>query len=713
MRYTQDYADLIARYLEKKYHGYQPDAVYVSDDNALSFALSHLTRVFPKTPIFFSGVNNYKIKSKIDNRWVTGVFERKEIVPNLDLLKKISSDMQEIVIIGDASQTYQAIEHDIQEILKGYSSLKTTSISNGQITEILKQLRAINPRYIFMTTLGAITDENGRTLTLDRTINRIVKSGEFIVFSMEDAYLFPGVLGGYVTSGPSQGNSAGELLIRHLNGEPILSLPPIEISPNEYIFDDAELARTGLELPPSVNEVAIRLNLQPTFYDKNRWLIIMSLYVLGGLATIFLLAAVYTNLKATRQLAIREAESHDEILRLNNSLVEIVKSPALTQADIKAFIAQITELVSAAIGVDRVSIWTLEDQGSAIDCIDLWESSGNVHSSGAKLKDAECPSYFQALMTKRTLVFDDVYASEQTQELADEYLPSLGISSMLDAPFFIKGKIAGVLCMEHIGPQRKWTIAEQGFAISITDLISLGFEIETRQQTEDLLMQSKGEAEKANITKSEFLANMSHELRTPLNSIIGFSQMLQSEIFGSLGNEKNKEYAQTIHEAGNHLLGIIGDILDLSKIEAGEEILFEEHVDLRHIISGCMDIMSDRAATKQLSFRANIPDNMPLLHADRLKIMQILLNLLSNAVKFTPAEGEVEVEAVINEQGSSLLKVRDTGIGIRPEDQEKILEPFSQIGEAYTRSHDGTGLGLALVKSLWTCPALVPPQVLI
>lgn len=229
--------------------------------------------------------------------------------------------------------------------------------------------------------------------------------------------------------------------------------------------------------------------------------------------------------------------------------------------------------------------------------------------------------------------------------------------------------------------------------------IELTAEVTKRQLTELALIEAKSVAEKANLAKSEFLANMSHELRTPLNSIIGFSQMLEAETFGPLGSDQNKEYIEIIHNSGEHLHRIIGDILDLSKIEAGEEVLSEDKVDVGEVVEECLEMVSDRAARKRLEFPAKVEADLPYLQADRLKVKQILLNLLSNAIKFTPEDGRVKTKLFLNDYGSIVIKIIDTGAGIAPEDLKKVMEPFGQAGDTYTRSHEGSGLGLALVKS--------------
>ena len=231
-------------------------------------------------------------------------------------------------------------------------------------------------------------------------------------------------------------------------------------------------------------------------------------------------------------------------------------------------------------------------------------------------------------------------------------------------------------------------------------ILLLFYALRKRSRAEKNMREARDEAHRANKAKSDFLANMSHELRTPLNSIIGFSHMLQTEVFGTLGSEKNKEYAKIINSSGDHLHRIIGDILDMSKIEAGEENLYEETFDIDEVIHECIDMVSDHAARKDLIIFATVLPDAPLLHADRLKVKQVLLNLLTNAIKFTPDPGEIIIEALRGREGSLLFKVIDTGVGISAKDLKSVLDPFVQTGDTYTRSHEGSGLGLALVQLL-------------
>lgn len=208
-------------------------------------------------------------------------------------------------------------------------------------------------------------------------------------------------------------------------------------------------------------------------------------------------------------------------------------------------------------------------------------------------------------------------------------------------------------------------------------------------------------AESANRAKSAFLANMSHELRTPLNAIIGFSGMIMKNLQGSGRNDsKHLEYTQDINDSGKHLLGVINDILDLVKIEAGKLDLHEEVVDSEQAIRYCLKLVGDQALANDLVLKHHVPEGLPGVWGDELKLKQILINLLSNAIKFTPAGGTVSLDASVAADGGFAIKVSDTGIGIAPEDTSKALIPFQQLDGTASRSYEGIGLGLPLSKAL-------------
>lgn len=211
---------------------------------------------------------------------------------------------------------------------------------------------------------------------------------------------------------------------------------------------------------------------------------------------------------------------------------------------------------------------------------------------------------------------------------------------------------------------------------------------------------ARREAERANRAKSQFLAQMSHELRTPLNAVIGFSEILLSETFGPLGNPRYLEYATDIRDSGAHLLSLINDILDLSRIESGQMALAEEAVDIGAAIAQALRMIAPRAQKAGVRLSCDIADGLPFLLGDQRAMLQMLLNLLGNAVKFTPESGEAATTAMLLPDGGIGIMVADTGTGIPEEELERVLEPFERADSAAVRTTEGTGLGLPIVKRL-------------
>jgi two-component system, cell cycle sensor histidine kinase PleC len=250
--------------------------------------------------------------------------------------------------------------------------------------------------------------------------------------------------------------------------------------------------------------------------------------------------------------------------------------------------------------------------------------------------------------------------------------------------------------------QDKLMDSERRLMATIQDLsIARRLEEERGRQLEELNLKYMNEterAEAANRAKSQFLANMSHELRTPLNAIIGFSELISSNLFGPLGSPRYDEYIGDIHSSGKHLLGVINDILDMSKIEAGQFVMESEEIDLCPLISETVRVIALQASEKSITVETTIADSIRLF-ADRRAIKQIAINLLSNAVKFTGEGGRIVVRAR-KVSGAVMLTIEDNGCGIPKHALSKLCRPFEQVQNEYTRSHAGSGLGLAISRSL-------------
>ena len=222
---------------------------------------------------------------------------------------------------------------------------------------------------------------------------------------------------------------------------------------------------------------------------------------------------------------------------------------------------------------------------------------------------------------------------------------------------------------------------------------------EIRTKNERLEVALK-EAEAAVHAKSEFLANVSHELRTPLNAIIGFTEIMEREMYGPLGHDRYKDYAENVLQSGRHLLAIINDLLDMAKVEAGKLDLNERTIEVGGLVESCLSLMRDRIKQQGLELVLRLPSGGPLLWADERLVKQMLINLLANAVKFTPEGGTITLKGEVTPLRGYDLSVADTGIGIAEDDLATVLAPFGQVESAMNRSHAGTGLGLPLVNAM-------------
>jgi len=260
-------------------------------------------------------------------------------------------------------------------------------------------------------------------------------------------------------------------------------------------------------------------------------------------------------------------------------------------------------------------------------------------------------------------------------------LASMAVGVHVYFVFLAKGLNATAIQMLRFRAQKDSLIAELEQAKSISD-------------------EARRRAEEANIAKSRFLATMSHELRTPLNAILGFSEVMHAEIMGPMENKLYKEYAHNIHRSGSHLLHLINDILDLSRIEAGRYELNEAAIRLIDVVDDCHRLLKLRLEGKALRIIESFDESLPPIWADERAIRQVVLNLLSNALKFTPSGGDLTLTVARSPRGGQLIAVRDTGPGIPKDEIPKVMQAFGQGSLAHKTAEGGTGLGLPIVKNL-------------
>jgi two-component system cell cycle sensor histidine kinase PleC len=392
------------------------------------------------------------------------------------------------------------------------------------------------------------------------------------------------------------------------------------------------------------------------------------------------------------QLADATTRSIDRAFRMRHAAgewvwlrarCELVRQPGEAAAHVIGIAIDVTEQINLAEKTAAADMRLRDAIESISEAFVVWDADNRL---------VLCNSKFQTL---HGLADDAVKAGSQ---LEDGRWLHISERRTKDGGFVSVGTDITPL-KRH---EEKLLESERRLMATVADLRSSQHALE--RQTEQLAYlaekyaEQKDRAQEANQAKSEFLANMSHELRTPLNAIIGFSEIMESGMFGPLGTGKYHEYCRDIRDSGNYLLDVINDILDMSKIEAGRTTLDFQDVDLAQIIADAVRIVAARAAEKRLEVKLEVAPAIRL-KADRRALKQVALNLLSNAVKFTPEGGRVTVRAR-TVAGVATLAIEDTGIGIPKAALKNLGRPFEQVESQLTKSHKGSGLGLAIAKSL-------------
>ena len=395
-------------------------------------------------------------------------------------------------------------------------------------------------------------------------------------------------------------------------------------------------------------------------------------------------------------------------------LLELNKNEIFDSGNFKESIALIAEASTKGLSCSRGSVWFYNDNRDELILHDLYESNTDKHTYEFKLKASQFPNYFKSLQEDKAILADNAHSHPATKEFSESYLTPLGINSMLDSPIRYNGELIGVLCNEHIGEKRHWTLEEENFSSALSDLISRSMaardkaaykeELERHNQeleeiikerTEEYLA-AKEAAEAANNSKSIFLANMSHEIRTPMNAILGFTELLKNKV----ENDLQKYWIDLIQKSGNSLLYLINDILDISKIEAGKLRISPSYLNLPSLIDEVTEFLRYEAEKKSLKLivENNLTEEYDF-YLDEFRLRQVLINLVNNAIKFTN-KGSITIQSRFDKMKRSLfISVTDTGIGISKRDLEKVFSTFEQAGNNNPEL-GGTGLGLSICQKL-------------
>lgn len=385
-----------------------------------------------------------------------------------------------------------------------------------------------------------------------------------------------------------------------------------------------------------------------------------------------------------------------------------------------------TEMIREFLGVNRVSIFKCDLESGYTQGEFISESVTLGFPSILNFKLESMGSLESPIIPYQQCedrVLDDIEVA-QISDVERQFLEQFKVRSSLTVPLVSNKTLWGFLCIHNCFEPRQWQPSEIKFAQQIGNQLAIAIhqtelfqqlqkQLTEKQRAEEKLTESNQrlaisneELARATRLKDEFLANMSHELRTPLNAILGMSEAFQEGIFGKLG-EKQQQAIETIAGSGTHLLSLINDILDVAKIESGKVELECVLTSIYHLCESSLLFVRQQSLKKALTIETKIPPNLPAINIDERRIRQVLINLLNNAIKFTPEGGKIILEVTID-GGCNLplnsncihFAVRDTGIGIAPENLTKLFQPFVQIDSALNRQYMGTGLGLALVKRI-------------
>jgi PAS domain S-box-containing protein len=472
---------------------------------------------------------------------------------------------------------------------------------------------------------------------------------------------------------------------------------PAQAAPNGDAARDAYEARPILDRLP-VGILVYRLNTllyaNRAFFDWTGYPTLEALNEAGGLDSLFIESKTEPPGGETRNgsksLTIATVNGKQKPVegRLfsaawnnENALVLMINTQAVAEDRGKAAELSLRRLESE---IDELK--SILD--TATDGVLVLDRAGRVLSAN---RSAEALFGYEAAELAE-LSFGDLFAPESRRGVLD-YLDRLASGTgMLDT-----GR-------EAIGLVRQGGLVPLYFTMGrIADgekFCAVIRDITAWKRSEEELINAKQQAEKASTAKSEFLAKISHEIRTPLNAIIGFSEVMMDERFGPVGNERYRQYLEDIHTSGGHLIALLNDLLDLSKIEAGKLELTFVSVNLNDLVQQCVAIMQQQANRERVIIRTSLPVTLPQIVADARSVRQIALNLLSNSIKFTGAGGQVIVSTALTDENEVVLRVRDTGAGMSEKELQTALEPFRQLTTSARWGSSGTGLGLPITKAL-------------
>ncbi len=638
------------RSLAFKLDGRKPyDLILVSDDNALVFALEHQDDLLAGRPIVFLGINNVRLAKELaTNPDVTGVVEAISLEDTLEIIELLHPGSDELYVVVAANRSSRANLARFQArkgALKRMTG-KILALDDLSYAELAARMKAI-PETSAVLLFGAYRDREGKTKTYLEGLRYLLRHTKAPIYSLWEHGLGFGILGGKMISHFEQGRVAARMASKILDGVSPAAVPVVSSSPNVFTFDYRVMQHHGLALEDLPPEAKI-LNAPKTWYAHYQvWIPWIVAFFVFQFVIIVFLAVNVARRRQAEKLAIESERRFKDLAQSSSDW-----------------------------------LWETDAAGRFTYLSDRYEATTGIQASerlGARRFEHLPEELDPGMRLRLTDHLDDLrnHRPFRDFEFPTTATPDGSVRWV---------RISGMPVFDRQGGLS----AYRGTGSDITGEVA----------ARDAILQARHQAELSSQAKSEFLAHMSHELRTPLNGIIGFSQVMNSETYGPLGSDKYREYATDIIKAGTHLLAVLNDILDLSRIEAGAVELEEADFDLFDAIESSLRMVAEGARARKVKVASKVAPGRFVLRGDERRVRQLFINLLTNAVKFTEAGGSVEIDAARTKEGGLDVQVSDDGIGISQEFLRHIKEPFGRVEGSMTRSFEGVGLGLPIAETI-------------
>ncbi len=638
---TDDYISSFNDYLRAKYDDAHFDLVYVTDDDALQFVQRvKQDLVILQAPIVFSGIDDL---SKLPASLLdnaTGVEEDLNREKLFNLISRHHPDLDQLVLLTRHADSLGELA---RQHFQSKPDLTIHAFSEITATELREVFRSASPKTVVLAGILRIKGPDEGYVPWGTQLREASRGASASIYLLDRAPLWSSVVGSNAGVAEEQGSVAGELAIKILSGASPTNVASVQGTPHTWIFNAVALKRFGID--PSQLEAGARIVKPKPLLTPLQYLLVSA----GALFVIFETALILYIIshRRRRKAVVRALQESEERLRgyLEHSPLPV----AILGKD--GGIAYINHRHASTFGY---SVAELTNQQH-------W----SLFFPNSHYRDAVREAWRQELEAAK---------QEKRDPRAQEWKVRAKDGRLLDIQF------------------NYTQIGEHGFAVF--------FDVTERKRALEALEAATKNAQAANEAKSQFLANMSHEIRTPMNGVLGMAQLLME----TNPTAEQRDYIKTIKDSSQLLLTVINDLLDLSKIEAGQMDLDKRPTELRPFVDSCIGLVEKAAREKGLALVCKIDDEVPSgIICDSNRLSQILLNLLSNAIKFTET-GKISLEVACKylsaQQAELSFKVSDTGIGIAPEHLEKIFLPFDQGDPSSTRRFGGTGLGLSISRRL-------------